>query len=275
MIYTRAEGGYADGQTRVCVILPYIWSVSVSIAWHPSLVAGRRLRLGRSTMRRLSPRRRSSSCCSCSPPTRRPSRRRVASASSQLNRNRSRPQGLVLLRRWPRCAARPAQRRGVLRSPTAASGAAPCVAQGDTRSFRCRFTAPLSPSCTSVGCDGGAGCGETWPTLSHSRTRRTTTTLASRLGSCPRRQVSWRRLARGDETALHHLPPLLRLRVPPVRAVLHCLGGSIKPSVHLHCSRQVGRESSRERWCPRHRTPVACDACATSPTLLASASTGK
>ena len=227
-------------------------------------------------MRRLSPRRRSSSCCSCSP-HRQEGLHDGASpqASSQLNRNRSRPQGLVLLgRMWPRCASRPAQRRGVLRSPTAASGAAPCVAQGDTRSFRCRFTAPLSPSCTSVGFDGGAGCGETWPTLSHSRTRRTMTTLASRLGSCPRRQVSWRRLARGDETALHHLPPLLRLRVPPVRAV-HCLGGSIKPSVHLHCSRQVGRESSRERWCPRHRTPVACDARATSPTLLASASTGK
>ena len=39
----------------------------------------------------------------------------------------SRPQGLVLLRRQPRCAASPTQRRDVLRSPTAASGAAPCV----------------------------------------------------------------------------------------------------------------------------------------------------
>ena len=205
------------------------------------------------------------------------SRRRVASASlfstqpqSQQTARSGAAAKVASVRRTPGAAsgrtAEPnsRQRRSALRS---ASRHAQLQVQV--------FTAPLSPSCTSVGCDGGAGCGETWPTLSHSRTRRTTTTLASRLGSCPRRQVSWRRLARGDETALHHLPPLLRLRVPPVRAVLHCLGGSIKPSVHLHCSRQVGRESSRERWCPRHRTPVACDACATSPTLLASASTGK
>ena len=72
--------------------------------------------------------------------------------------------------------------------------------------------------------------------------------------------------ARSEQTALSLLPPLLRLRVPPVQAVLRCLEVSTMPSARLCCFSWAGRGSSSVRQRPRYLTPVACDACATAPT---------
>ena len=229
----------------------------------PSLVAGLRRLRGRSTMRRPSPRRRSSSCCSCSPPTRRPSRRRVASVSSQSNRNRTRrPQGLVQLRRRPRHAGSLMQLRVVQSGRTVLRDAVLRVARSIMRSSSCGSTAPLSLSCTSVVYGGGAGCAPIWPTSSLSRAARFMRARA--LCPCSLRLL-WGRLARSERTDLHHLPPLLWLRGPPVPAVMRCMGVSTVPSARLCCSDRASPGSSRARRRPRRPTQVACDARATAP----------
>ena len=146
-----------------------VWSSEVAFCLlgssHPSLVAGRRLQLGQSMMRRPLPHRRSSSCCSCSPPTRRPSRRHAASVSTQLNRNCSRPQDLVQLRRRPRHADGLMQQQGVRSVRIAARSAVPSEAHGITRNCRCNSTAPLSRCFTSVvsgGCVEHGGYRHVW-----------------------------------------------------------------------------------------------------------------
>ena len=69
---------------------------------------------------------------------------------STPNRNCSRPQDLVQLRRRPRHADGLMQHQGVRSVRIAARSAVPSEAHGITRNCRCSSTAPLSLCCTSV-----------------------------------------------------------------------------------------------------------------------------
>ena len=109
---------------------------------------------------------------------------------------------------------------------------------------------------------GGAGCAPIWPTSSPSRAARFMRARA--LCPCSLRLL-WGRLARSERTDLHHLPPLLWLRGPPVPAVMRCMGVSTVPSARLCCSDRASPGSSRARRRPRRPTQVACDARATAP----------
>ena len=182
---------------------------------------------------------------------------------TESNRNRTRrPQGLVQLRRRPRHAGSLMQLRVVQSGRTVLRDAVLRVARSIMRSSSCGSTAPLSLSCTSVVYGGGAGCAPIWPTSSLSRAARFMRARA--LCPCSLRLL-WGRLARSEQTDLHHLPPLLWLRGPPVPAVMRCMGVSTVPSARLCCSDRASPGSSRARRRPRRPTQVACDARATAP----------
>ena len=184
-----------------------------------------------------------------------------ASPRSLLNRTR-RPQGLVQLRRRPRHAGSLMQLRVVQSGRTVLRDAVLRVARSIMRSSSCGSTAPLSLSCTSVVYGGGAGCAPIWPTSSLSRAARFMRARA--LCPCSLRLL-WGRLARSERTDLHHLPPLLWHRGPPVPAVMRCMEVSTVPSARLCCSDRASPGSSRARRRPRRPTQVACDARATAP----------
>ena len=177
------------------------------------------------------------------------------------------------LRRRPRHAGSLMQLRVVQSGRTVLRDAVLRVARSIMRSSSCGSTAPLSLSCTSVVYGGGAGCAPIWPTSSPSRAARFMRARALRPCSL---RLLWGRLARSEQTDLHHLPPLLWLRGPPVPAVMRCMGVSTVPSARLCCSDRASPGSSRARRLPRRPTQVACDACATAPVyLLRRASMGK
>ena len=145
----------------VPTLWPFINSAPVHfLQWRPSLLAGHREWLGRSTSARVSLRSRSTSCCGSSPTTRRLSRRLVVSASLFLNRSRPHPQLLMVkllrqclvplptLRRWSRrrrMRANDAALRGAPRHHAALRAAMPPHPQSPPPA------APAVCSCDYVG----------------------------------------------------------------------------------------------------------------------------